>query len=144
MQKKDDLEALILALKIPKICGSEAYPDLNEKDGYIKWYKENIIAQNMPASVDGYKYIDGCICYEVWRKSLLECEINEELLSVSQDSKPVLRIMLDGHKSPIMATGIGFDKESGPFTDINLSVPQFCLWMNAAAKQFCREHDESK
>lgn len=36
------LAALSLALNIPSILGKIKYPNLNEKDSFIKWYQENI------------------------------------------------------------------------------------------------------
>ena len=78
LDSKCYVAAMSLALSVPSIIGRLVYPELNEKDAYIKWYQENIgqYEHDSEQSKDKMPYPSGDVCYALKKALQDNCDTN--------------------------------------------------------------------
>jgi hypothetical protein len=75
-------KALTLSLTIPNIKGHELYPELSEKDSYIKWFDKNIAySYTAIGETNITSAVNGNTCYELYRVSLGQITFERSLVS---------------------------------------------------------------
>ena len=67
-----------LALSVPSLIGKLVYPELNEKESYIKWYQENIgqYEHDSEQAKDKMPYPSGDVCYALKKAVQNNCDTN--------------------------------------------------------------------
>ena len=78
LDSKCYIAAISLALSVPSIIGRLVYPELNEKDAYIKWYQENIgqYEHDSEQFKDKMPYPSGDVCYALKEALQNNCDTN--------------------------------------------------------------------
>jgi len=78
LDSKCYVAAMSLALSVPSLIGKIVYPELDEKDAYIKWYQENIgqYEHDSEQAKDKIPYPSGDVCYALKNAIHNNCDTN--------------------------------------------------------------------
>lgn len=140
--------AMSLALSVPSLIGKRVYPELVEKEAYIKWYQENIgqYEHDSEQSKDKMPYPSGDVCYALKEAMQNKCDTN--IAGSYQDfdlSDFALKVedknyfdMYGGESS------IGKEFDGTPSSKLEISIRDFCWKICRFIDIFLKENIDNK
>ena len=139
------MTALTTVLILPDICGKAKYPDLKNKERYVKWYDEYIGQyEKNPSQNDDMPYLSGDI---VWK---LRCSLLHEgnpTINKSDTGIDYFELLWQGYQrsSIVMDSALVQSNVDGSIVKKEFSVNIICICniICSVAKKYYKEYKDT-
>lgn len=117
--------ALGMALALPDICGSVAYPDLSVGERYRQWFDKHVVEPENPIFKDGFIALNGAICYKLRCAYLHSGNFN---LGNADEVKDIERFVIHYNRDPLFrfCNTVRSDKSRTMFIDLGVLCSFIC------------------
>lgn len=140
------ISALCLALTLPDICASRAYPDVKCGERYARWFDEYVSMNymNKESNADGMDcYFDGDDCYQL-RCVFLHEGINAPHIERKKTIYHVAQFRIFKHSAIGCdhILGLRKDEENFSFNVVDLDLRKFIRAIKEGVDRFIEEYPE--